>query len=259
MNRDIEDDLMLAVSCFKKENMRSKAQEVICEAFGIDFPYVQMGKIDSLHLFGLDTEMVIFALYKHHRGHWKNVLDIGANLGLHSILLDRYGFKVKAFEPDVVHYAHLMANLRANNCESVEPYMAAVHTSDGLAPFVRVLNNLTGNHLAGFKDSYGPLEETTVQTIDCRSLWSWADFAKIDSEGNEAELCKTMTAEDMKHLSAIVEVRNAENAKAIFEHFFDINVPLWSQKNNWGRVYDLSQMPKVNREGSLYIGHDDPW
>lgn len=237
---------------------RERAQALLADRFGIVFPYHKMGKIDSLDLFG-STELMILAMYEANRGRWHRVLDIGANIGLHSIMLDMCDFEVHAYEPDPAHFATLLENLDNNASDRVRPFNVAVHTFDGAAPFVRVLDNLTGNHLKGYKNSYGPVEDVTVPVIDCRKLWPWADFAKIDSEGNEADLCRTMTAEDMKHLQVVLEVRNYENAQAIFEHFHTNGVPMWSQKRDWARVVDMGDMPHKNREGSLFVGHVGPW
>jgi FkbM family methyltransferase len=241
---------------------RELAQRLLCKSFGpfgeLHLPYVKMGKIDSLDLFGV-TELIIFAFYWRNRMRYKKVLDIGANIGLHSILMDRLKWEVKAYEPDYQHHGWLLGNLQRNGCTHVAPHMAAVHTATGEANFVRVLNNLTGNHLEGFKDSYGPRETVIVPTLDCRTLFDWADFAKIDCEGNEAEILMTTTPKQMHHLDIIVEVRNEANANLIYEHFQKINVPMWSQKNEWKKVIHVEQMPMVNREGSLFIGHTQPF
>lgn len=240
---------------------REKAQSVLTAHFGefgaLDFPYVKMGNIDSLHLFG-DTELMILAIYLHNRKRWRTAVDIGANLGLHSICMSRLGWNVRAYEPDPYHFPYLVRNLDANGAICVQPYMAAVHTYNGSAQFVRVLDNLTGNHLAGFKDSYGPRETVLVPVVDCRPLWE-ADFAKIDSEGNEAELVCTMQKRNFNNLSAVLEVRNQENAKQIYEYLSLLEVPMWSQKRDWNRVLRLEDMPKANREGSLFIGHEAPF
>lgn len=236
---------------------RERAQALLTESFGpfgkLNFPYVKMGNIDSLHLFG-DTELMIFAIYWHNKDRWKNVLDIGANIGLHSICMAKLGWEVTAYEPDYQHYATLTDNI-AKNDVSVQTHMAAVSTSGGVSRFVRVLNNLTGNHLEGYKNSYGPTETVLVNTVNCRALWSQADFAKIDCEGNEAELCKTMDGS----VDAILEVRNGSNAREIYDHFNSIQVPMWSQKRDWRRVLNFDDMPMANREGSLFVGKEGPW
>lgn len=237
---------------------RELAQKFLTENIGIKFPYVSMGKIDSLDLFG-PSELMILQLYEENSDRWCNVLDIGANLGLHSIIMCELTWKVKAFEPQPDIYKLLVGNLEANSSHSVKAFQKAVHTSAGTVDFVRVLNNLTGSHIDGFKNSYGPRETIKVETVDCKTLWPGTDFAKIDCEGNEAELCLTMTEEDMSHMDCILEVRNTENAARICSHFMNMNVSMWSQKINWKRVTTFSDMPMSNRDGSLFVGHNKPW
>lgn len=237
--------------------MRQKAQKFLTDALGIDFPYFSMGKIDSLDLFG-SPELMILQLYKENKERWHTVLDIGANLGLHSIMMHKLGWNVYAYEPDPEIFQHLKSNLGAN-APSVKAYPLAVHTQAGEHNFTRVMNNRTGSHLEGFKNSYGPRETISVLTVDCRTLWPGADFAKIDCEGNEAELCLTMNSEDMSHMDCIMEVRNTENASRICAHFMNLGVAMWSQKNNWQQVTNFDQMPMSNRDGSLFVGHNPPW
>lgn len=236
---------------------REKAQQFLTEAMGVDIPYCSFGKIDSLDLWGF-PELMILQLYKENKDRWKNVLDIGANIGLHSIVMSKLGWNVRAFEPQPDIYDILMRNRLLNNCDFLG-YRKAVHISTGTVNFTRVLNNLTGSHIDGFKNSYGPRETIQVQTVDCRSLWPTTDFAKIDCEGNEAELCLTMTQEDMSRMDCILEVRNTENAARICSHFMNLDVAMWSQKINWKRVTTFSDMPMSNRDGSLFVGHNKPF
>ena len=67
------------------------------------FPYHTMGAIDSLNLFDLD-ELIIFSFYWLNCKRYRRVLDIGANIGLHSIILSKCGFEVCAYEPDPQHF-----------------------------------------------------------------------------------------------------------------------------------------------------------
>lgn len=226
----------------------------------ISFPYTQMGAIDSLDLFGLD-EMIIFAFYYSNRRRYNRVLDIGANLGLHSIIMSRCGFTVKAFEPDPWHFGLASANLNSNGAESVTLFKEAVSTQDGEAQFVRVLGNTTGSHLAGFKDSYGEKEQFLVEIRAVQPLFGWADFAKIDVEGHEKDILVATTPEMMKKLDIMVEVGNPENAKAIFDHFQSIGVGMFAQKVGWSPVQRLEDVPTSHREGSLFISSKPkmPW
>lgn len=234
------------------------------QAFGpfgsLSIPYTKMGAIDSLDLFGLD-EMIIFAFYNANRARYRQVLDIGANLGLHSIIMARCGFSVKAFEPDPWHYGLLSDNLAANEASTVTAFKEAVSISDGEAKFVRVLGNTTGSHLAGSKNSYGEKEVFTVPTRAVQPLFKWADLAKIDAEGHEKELLLTATTEIMQKLDIMVEIGNPENAKAVFGHFQSMGIGMYAQKTGWNRVQRVADVPTSHREGSLFISAKPamPW
>lgn len=237
------------------EQLFSSAERVT-QPFGpfgdISLPYTKMGAIDSLDLFGLD-ELIIFAFYYANRARYRNVIDIGANLGLHSTIMARCGFVVKAFEPDPWHYGILSDNLTANGATTVTAFREAVSTSDGEAQFVRVLGNTTGSHLAGAKDSYGEKEQFTVPIRAVQPLFEWADLAKIDAEGHEKELLLTTTHEIMQKLDIMVEIGNPENATAVFEHFRSIGIEMYAQKSRWDRVQQVTDVPTSHREGSLFI------
>ena len=69
----------------------------------IVFPYFKMGNRDSLDLFDMD-ELIIFSFYWVNRDKYRNILDIGANIGLHSLILSKCGYQVNCFEPDPVHF-----------------------------------------------------------------------------------------------------------------------------------------------------------
>src|SRR5947207_6307227 len=116
----------------------------------LTLPYRRMGAIDSIDLFGLD-ELIIFAFYWANRARYRRSVDIGANIGLHSIVMARCGFAVRAFEPDPVHIEMLRANLALNGVSGVEVVEAAVSDRNGTTEFVRVKGNTTGSHLSGAK------------------------------------------------------------------------------------------------------------
>ena len=66
------------------------------------FPYIKMGTLDSVGMFAYH-EHNVFLFYFLKRFNYKFVADIGANIGLHSILLSKFGYKVDAYEPDPDH------------------------------------------------------------------------------------------------------------------------------------------------------------
>lgn len=225
---------------------------------GLDIPRAPLGaKVTTDNLFD-PNEQVIFDFYEANRSRYRRALDVGANVGVHSILMARCGWEVRAFEPDPEHYAALLRNCAHHGALDVRAVQAAVSDRHGRATFVRVLDNLTGNHILGAKNSYGPVEAVTVSLADCRPLFAWADFAKIDCEGHEAVLVRAAAAAVWGRTDALMEVGTEENARAIYDHLRDV-VPMWSQKIGWGWVRRASDVPAHHSEGSLFVGREPPF
>lgn len=219
----------------------------------VKFPYTRMGAIDTLDLFGTD-ELIIFAFYWTNRLRYRRAADIGANLGLHSILMARCGWGVKAYEPDPTHAALLRRNLQLNGITSVELVEAAVSDAAGEMEFVRVLGNTTSSHLAGAKPgAYGELERIAVRVEAIVDIMPTVDFVKMDAEGQERMIIVATGAPHWDNTDMMVEVGSAENARAIFEHLQRIKVNAFSQKLGWNKVTSIAGMPTSYKEGSLFL------
>jgi len=225
------------------------------------FQYHKMGSIDSLDLLNLD-ELIIFSFYWANRERYRHVLDIGANIGLHSIVLNRCGFDVRAFEPDPQHLEILRRTLVLNSCCDVQVSDTAVSSKEGIREFVRVLGNTTANHLAGSKSNpHGELERFPVKTEAIVPLMAWADLIKLDVEGHEKEILLATDREHWLGTDALVEIENGENALAVYEHLGAMEVNAFSQKIGWNMVSDLEDMPKSYRDGTLFVSYrlEMPW
>ena len=219
----------------------------------VDLPYRSMGAIDTVDLFGID-ELLLFAFYWANRALYRRTLDVGANLGLHSILMARAGFHVTAFEPDPIHFELLQANLARNGISTVTAERAAVSSADGELEFVRVVGNTTGSHLAGAKaNPYGPLDRLTVPVRAFAPFAAAAEFAKIDAEGHEVVILTSVPAETWDRLDVMVEVGTAGNAAELFEHFRRLDVRMLPQKIGWTEATTVEHLPTSHREGSLFV------
>lgn len=220
---------------------------------GVEIPFTRMGAVSSEDLFE-EREQPIFDFYERRAGRYRRALDIGANLGIHSILMARLGWEVIAFEPDPVHCEALRRNLVLNGvARRVTVRRKAVSTQYGEAEFVRVLGNTTANHIKGARECHGELETVRVLTVDCRPLFNWADFAKIDCEGHEAALLCAVTPG--QKCEFMVEVGSRANAEAIFDHCQG-RARMWAQHLGWREVRRLADMPTHYTRGSLFIGAD---
>lgn len=225
------------------------------------FPYFKMGNVNSLNLFDLD-ELIIFAFYWKNRRTYRRALDIGANIGLHSVILSKCGYEVRCFEPDPVHVARIHENLDWNGSRNVEVNQLAVSSKAGEAEFVRVVGNTTGNHLAGSKPNpYGKLDRFPVRLAAFGPLLAWTDLVKLDVEGHEKIILEATNRDDWRGKDALVEIENENNAAAVYEHFKKMGVNLYSQKTGWQRINDISSMPTSYHDGTLFISEKErmPW
>ena len=256
--------LLKQVACREVEALFYEHEPKVREfkPFGeLVLPYHKMGATDSLNLFDLD-ELIIFSFYWINRKRYRRVLDAGANIGLHSIILSKCGFEVRAYEPDPKHFEILQRNLALNNCSNVQTFNAALSIRAGEMEFVRVLGNTLGSHLAGSKaNPYGDLERFPVKVETFEPLITWADLIKLDVEGHEKEILLATNRTHWLNTDALVEVENENNAASIYEHFTALGVHLFSQKTNWQLVHDVDDMPTSYREGTLFVTckSEMPW
>jgi FkbM family methyltransferase len=240
----------------------SRKGAVSVEPFGeLVFPYERLGNVDSTNLFDLD-ELIVFSFYWRNRCLYRRALDVGANLGLHTIIMNRCGFHVTAFEPDPLHFRLLKRNLAMNLCSSVETVNAAVSSKNGNMEFVRVLGNTTSSHLAGSKTNpYGELDRIFVDVVSVRDVLGKADLVKLDVEGHEGEILTATVEDDWKNLDALVEIGTGNNARIVFEHMQSIGVNLFAQKLNWQKASSVEHVPTSYREGMVFLSVKDkmPW
>lgn len=116
-----------------------------------------------------------------------NVVDVGANIGLYSLLLSRLverSGSVLAFEPEPGLFATLRENCVSNNATNIFPFQCALGRVNRLAAFHRSAFNSGDNHLdeaSGEDDAV----EVRVQRFDDLQPDSKPDFVKIDVQGHE--------------------------------------------------------------------------
>ena len=228
----------------------------------LNFPYFEMGSINSTHLFGFD-ELILFSFYYQNRNKYRKVADLGANIGLHSIIMSKLGFEVTSYEPDQIHFEKIKNNINLNSVKSNPTIVnKAISTSAGYVEFVRVKGNTTGNHIKGAKDSpYGDLETFKVETDSFKEIITNFDFLKIDVEGIEAKILLSTSHSDWLTTDAMIEVGSNKNAELIYNFFESEKINLFSQKNSWHKVEKFENMPVSYKDGSLFISSKPfvPW
>jgi len=148
---------------------------------GLNIPFVSFGNVTSDDLFA-PKEQAIFDFYEANKCRYNRALDIGANIGVHTMLMLKQRWTVHAFEPDPVHFEMLKNNVASitiitNRVKSRPMFnyfmrsCMAVSDHAGRETFVRVKGNTTGSHLKGDKEPYGELEEFEVKVVSLTVNW----------------------------------------------------------------------------------------
>ena len=221
----------------------------------IYLPYMQMGIPSSINLFAYH-EHNIFLYYLKNFGYYKKIADIGANIGLHSIVLSKIGYEVDIYEPDPDHFKELKKNLKFNKCKNVRIYNKAIFDKSKKIKFIQVLNNTAANHLNGFKDNlHGPTKTFYVRTLDIKKIVKKYDLIKIDAEGSEARIIERLSGNDLNNVDIICEISGKKNAKKIFENCKNKNINIFSHKIGWRKVRKLQDVPTHHSQGLVFLSN----
>lgn len=143
-----------------------------------------------------EEDLVNFCLTQIREG--SVVIDIGANIGTHTIPFAKKAKKVYSFEPQRLIYQQMCANLLLNDVENVYAYQIALgHVNkkanlDAYVPPVKGFSNrkkLNYNNTSGFINFGGVQlgkggEEVEMRTLDSFCLED-VSLIKIDIEGAE--------------------------------------------------------------------------
>ena len=254
----LESNLLSTVDQF---HSRTSGDELFFAELGvIRFPFFEMGQIDSAKLFGLD-ELIIFSYYYANRSRYKKTLDLGANIGLHTLVMKKLGFQVTSYEPDLVHLAQIKKVMKLNSIGTDGLIPRAMSDKRGTMEYIRILGNTTGSHLLGSKEEvYGATEIVSVEVDDILEVLSQGkfDFVKMDVEGHEVVLLNRITAQSIATTDIMLEIGSEKNAKDIFRILSDKNIPAYAQKINWSRVEKLDDLPSHHTHGSLFLSMQGP-
>lgn len=243
---------------FKKifqNHIKKKQSNLFIETIGnFKLPFFKMGKINSSHLLGLD-EIIIFLFYKKlRRLKIKKFADLGANIGMHSIILGILGAEVRAYEPDPIHAKQYLRNIKINKLKNIKFFQKAVDTQKGNVKFTKIINNSTGSFIGNSKiKTYGPIKQFTVEAVKFSEILEWAEVIKMDVEGLEAKLINQINKRILKKKIIILEIGTKKNARIIFNHCKKNKFSIFSQKKGWKKVIKLMDVPVSYKEGSAVI------
>ena len=214
-----------------------------------------MGNINSTHLFGID-ELFLFKFYEKNKQRYKKVCDIGCNIGLHSLILNKLGYEVQSYEPDPNHVKIAKKIFKKNKCK-INLINKAVSNKKGKANFTRILGNTTGSFIGNKKTAYGKLKKFKVNLENAINLVGKFDLYKIDAEGSEIDILRCFKSNDFRKSDFVMEISTKQNAKELWKFFK--NLKMYSQKNSWKKISKFEHIPTSHLEGSIIISQKNKW
>jgi FkbM family methyltransferase len=116
-------------------------------------------------------------------------LDIGVNIGTHSIVYSKIFNKVLSFEADKYNYNQSKENLMINNIVNVDLFNNALGCVHGFVKTVQHNNQSRGCINTVLTNNETDTEQITLDSLNLNNI----DFIKIDVEGNELNVIKGAT------------------------------------------------------------------
>lgn len=227
--------------------------------FSFFHPKISFGNISSLNLLEID-ELLIFQYYLKNYRSYSKFIDIGANIGVHSIINSKLGLKVEAYEPDPKHISLMKKNIKNNNAIEIKVYQCAVSTVNSKMLFTRVLGNTTGSHLTGAKKNvYNDVKQFKVKVVQAKKIIKKNYLVKIDAEGEESKILSSLKKNHFMENDFICEIGSKENAKIIYQKLKKEKINSYAQKINFKKVKKLKDIPTSYKEGTLFISSKNIW
>ncbi|OIZ99956.1 hypothetical protein BEV13_04670 [Rickettsiella grylli] len=174
-------------------------------------------------------------VFKHYLNRFKQqtLLDVGANIGNHTLFFSRYFKEIIAFEPNPTALKLLETNIFLNQTKNISVIPVGLSNHSGTLPFIEDPENLGGSrfeckkaHTTPFKRHYIDVEKGDTllhQHFHASSIGA----IKLDIEGFEMYALQGLKQTLMHHQPIIFfETHTAEGetgAQAIFDYLTQLN------------------------------------
>ena len=168
------------------------------------------GRYENLHLQLVEN----FISEKLPDAKNKTVLDVGANIGNHSVFFSRLFKKVHSFEPNPITYEVLSINAKyAAENRNIECHKYGLSDKAGTVPFLVDPQNIGGSSVVAEQLDQTRTMDVEVMKLDDLPNIICDDIAliKVDVEGHELQVLDGASATIKKHRPVIVFEQQASD------------------------------------------------
>jgi FkbM family methyltransferase len=160
-------------------------------------------------------------------------LDIGVNIGTHSLVYSKIFKYIIAFEPDKYNYNQSKENLLINNVTNVKLLNKALGSKKGFVKTFQHSNHSRGCIMTTFTNNKTDTEQITLDSLELNNI----DLIKIDVEGNELNVLKG-ALETIQRNKPIIEFEYNHLAKKLNIEYNDIEKFLNNINYNFDKRFD---------------------
>jgi FkbM family methyltransferase len=172
---------------------------------------IQVSYINSGNAEPYSGEITIINDYINKTKRNNTYLDIGVNIGTHSIVYSKLFNNIIAFEPDVYNYNQSKENLKINNIINVNLINKSLGSVHGFVKTVQHSNHSRGCIYTTLCNDETDIEQITLDSLNLNDI----DFIKIDVQGHELDVIKSAT-ETIKRNKPILEFEYNMLAKTLY-------------------------------------------
>ena len=218
------------------------------------------GAFEKGYLASLDALIDLFRARGQLEGEALCAIDIGANIGTHTVYLAGRFKRVHAFEPNPMIHHVLSANAALNRLEGVTLHRVALSDRDETLNYAQDSSgNLGGSAFSRDADAPGvamPLSRADRFIMQAMAPGERAAFIKIDVEGLEDKVVAGLSALLKRDKPLVIcEIANAGTGAKVVEHFKAAGHGFIYEIHNaarFGRAPRLTRMLGLLRRGVVY-------
>jgi len=152
------------------------------------------------------------------------VIDVGAHIGLFALFASQFckNGKIYCFEPIKENYDLLISNIAINNIANVSAFNLAV-TERALPVKIFLNEDEAGHSMFDQNSDFVEAQSTTMKKIFDDNGIVKCDFIKMDCEGAEYEIIRTLPEEYFKKIQKmIIEYHMAEKKPELLQELVSI-------------------------------------